>query len=1132
VVADPENHIPEILEDNNILSFDLAVPAADIAITGLGPSWPNATDGEVASVTCAMANIGSGGTRRDLAITLYVDGELVRTAVQSGLPAGHNNSVVLSFPAYPGTHRLKAQVNSGVSVLETSVLNNAAFSRLDVQKPNMIVTAIDAATEADEGAPVTVTATIANNGGGTTRDIQVAFLIDAIQLARVSVSSLLEGRSITVSAVWTARPGIHLLTVMADTGGLAGESDETDNWFSVRGIDVASADIAVLELGIEGPPVSGADRLVWARIQNAGSATSEEMDICFSLDEVQRRTVKLGGMPANSSYIVSQLIPLGTGIHTLKVTADALDSVQELDETNNDAVIDIGSLEAPELALAALRVPDTAIDGEEVQVFAEVENAGLASFSDRFDVAIFVDGLLVADVPVDGMVAGGSTTVSARWTASPGTHIFRAIVDRQNSVAEDKETDNELHRQGAAVEQPDLIARDVFAYKSLGQEATDTFTVYATIDNIGGATLRPIHIEVLADSSLLGRTELFGLPARTATQVSLPVRSLNPQRLTVVVDFDGSIREHDEFDNEASADFKPVQATAGTRPDLTVVDISIPMAELTDGQPTVVYVTIDNTGNATLAGGVEVGLCCTDGSMFKTALNGLLPGGSAVIGFPWTASGWTGTDGNITFNATVNFGRTMPEWSFDDNELLRTFLVHLPDLRISSLWRWNTTEGLKAPMFAMVDNLGIGDTVRPTTLDVFIGGQLHSQHGLNGLRAGERLTVPIGWTAISGDQDIRLEVDRQSRVAESVEGNNLFFDAVYTGYPDLSIACITWAPHPDNGSMLTVFAEVQNTGTGSTGRPFQFAHSADAGDAESLTIYGLPANSSTIVSWKWSLRPGEHVFTAVADISDAVMEPNENDDRLMVDYPSGKPRPTPQFLNLLLDNVTYRQSGNRTGDKNQNILTLIISVQNTGQQDLPESFAAIIADSLLVAVLPVPRLAVNATAVIAYPWNASTDNHTVKVVVDHQRQFPEDIETDNWISIFIEGNNPPLAYAGGNYSVTAGSPVTLKGFAQDAIDGYIALYEWDLNGDGTYEYNSTVSPVVTHVYYKKGTYTARLRVTDDRGATSTSSALVVVKLKEERPLLRMDELTYAAIILSLAVLAAAAVMIYRKRDEW
>jgi len=116
--------------------------------------------------------------------------------------------------------------------------------------------------------------------------------------------------------------------------------------------------------------------------------------------------------------------------------------------------------------------------------------------------------------------------------------------------------------------------------------------------------------------------------------------------------------------------------------------------------------------------------------------------------------------------------------------------------------------------------------------------------------------------------------------------------------------------------------------------------------------------------------------------------------------------------------------------------------------------------------------------------------------------------------------------------VTAGSPVTLKGFAQDAIDGYIALYEWDLNGDGTYEYNSTVSPVVTHVYYKKGTYTARLRVTDDRGATSTSSALVVVKLKEERPLLRMDELTYAAIILSLAVLAAAAVMIYRKRDEW
>jgi subtilase family serine protease len=613
--------------------------------------------------------------------------------------------------------------------------------------------------------------------------------------------------------------------------------------------------------------------------------------------------------------------------------------------------------------------------------------------------------------------------------------------------------------------------------------------------------------------------------------VSLPVRALNPQRLTVVADYDGSIRENDEFDNEASADYAPVNATAGTRPDLSVSDISVAVDELTDGQPTVVFVTVDNTGNATSAGKVDVALCCTDGSRSQASLNGLLPGGSAVLGFPWTASGWTQTAGNVTFNATVNFRRSSTEWSFDGNELLRTFRVHMPDYNISRLVRWNTTEGLEAPMFAIVDNLGIGDSVRPATLDVFIGGKLHSEHSFSGLRAGERLTVPLGWQAESGYQDIRIEVDRHSQVQESDEANNVYFDQVYTDYPELSVACITWAPHPDNGSVLTVFAEVHNTGTGATGRPFQFSHSADSADAETTTLFGLAANSSTIVSWKWALQPGEHVFTATADSNGAVREPNENDNRLMVDYPSGRARPIPPFLNIVVENITYRQSANRTGDISQNILTLVVSVQNDGQQDLPGSFLAIIADSILVVELNVPALAVNASAVLAYPWNATVANHTILVAADFRDQFPEDIETDNEKAILIEANDPPMAYAGGLRKATAGDPVKFRGSFGKDNDGYIALYEWDFDGDGKYDYSSAVSAEADHVYYKNGTYIARLRVTDDRGATSESTAAVKVRLEEARPLIRMDELTYAAMIASLTVLAMAAVLIYRKRDN-
>jgi hypothetical protein len=278
------------------------------------------------------------------------------------------------------------------------------------------------------------------------------------------------------------------------------------------------------------------------------------------------------------------------------------------------------------------------------------------------------------------------------------------------------------------------------------------------------------------------------------------------------------------------------------------------------------------------------------------------------------------------------------------------------------------------------------------------------------------------------------------------------------------------------------------------------------------------------------MQPGGHVLEAAVDVTDDVWEPDENDNRLLVDYPSGWTQPPPQFLNLMIDNITYRQSANGTGKLFQNILTVVFSVQNSGRQDLPSSFATLFADSLLVVEIPVPPLVVNSTAVLAYPWNASTSNHTVMVMVDYRRQFPEDVETDNEMSLFIEGNDPPFVYVGGNYSITAGNPVTFRGNAYDK-DGYIALYEWDFDGDGIYDYSSTVSPTVQHVYHTNGTYIARLRATDDRGATAISSAFVVVKLRTDKPFIRADELTFAAILLCFSVLAGAAVMIYRKRDE-
>ncbi len=68
--------------------------------------------------------------------------------------------------------------------------------------------------------------------------------------------------------------------------------------------------------------------------------------------------------------------------------------------------------------------------------------------------------------------------------------------------------------------------------------------------------------------------------------------------------------------------------------------------------------------------------------------------------------------------------------------------------------------------------------------------------------------------------------------------------------------------------------------------------------------------------------------------------------------------------------------------------------------------------------------------------------------------------------------------------------VTFESNASDP-DGAIIQYEWDFDGNGTIDATTSTNPL-THVYTDSGTYTVRLRVIDDGGATATDETQVIV----------------------------------------
>jgi chitodextrinase len=92
-------------------------------------------------------------------------------------------------------------------------------------------------------------------------------------------------------------------------------------------------------------------------------------------------------------------------------------------------------------------------------------------------------------------------------------------------------------------------------------------------------------------------------------------------------------------------------------------------------------------------------------------------------------------------------------------------------------------------------------------------------------------------------------------------------------------------------------------------------------------------------------------------------------------------------------------------------------------------------------------------------------------------------------------NLPPTTDAGGPYSGTMSDVISFDGSGSSDSDGTIVQYDWNF-GDGNTA--SGINP--THTYSADGSYTVSLTVTDDKGATDSSSTTSLISSQSETEL--------------------------------
>ncbi|MEM2870517.1 MAG: CARDB domain-containing protein [Thermoplasmata archaeon] len=1148
IIVDPDGEIPETREDNNRASLALIVGPVNLVVSELAPIQSIVHDGETVCVLCRVENLEPNPTRAAFTLSFYVDGVLETMRELSGLPARASMSEVLSFRALAGDHRLRAVVDPEGSVSETVEEDNEATAEITVRPPDIEVTGITAIREADEGNTVGITATIRNAGAPTVRRVTVIFLVDGFPAGSAQTEGLLSGATHPLSTKWTALPGNHTVTVIADPGREIIELDEENNRLRLATINVSLPDLTVQNLTVSGPPVVGAECIASVDVLNLGETTLRDFYVSFSVDETVLKTERLGGLPGGASCSVSVRLPVLAGPRLYSVRVDSTQAVKELDETNNLAYLSQEATPPAELSLVGLRVQSYAVDGEEVGIFAEILNSGVGNTTEPFQVSFFVDGRILSSDVIGGLPAGETAVATARWTATPGRHRVRAVVDPTGVVPEGNEGDNEQQRDGPSVEHPDLTIERISTVR-LGGE-TGRFAVFAQLENIGGPTLRTVSARLLIDGRPAETVSLRGLTARTATTLYFEAQAAAPGILSVSADPSGELPEADESNNAATAPFLPLPELEGSRPDLVVERWALLPPSPVEGQQAMILATITNLGNGSLLGRSEALLelqsrapdptnprreVIVGTSNIQSSLLGLLPGGSAVISFPWTATG-----GNTSLTVTVNPSRRIPEWETGNNALKDIIEVPRPNLQITGVVKWSLTPGLKSPIFVLIENKGPGDTLSTSPGELYINGILSSQLPLRGLLSGHTTVCPARVEAEAGESTLLAVADAGNRIIEMEKSGNSLLEGLHLSYPDLTIANITWTRHLDNESIVTVFAEIRNEGTGAAGRAFEVSLSADARLVGRTMVPCLRANSSTLVSWRWPLVPGNHTLSVEVDTGDSILEARENNNRMDVSFPLWRSAYTPTLLNLRLTGLRFSQQNTGRWNASVNTVTLFMTFENDGLENLSASSADVILNGKLLRTVPVPPLANDSEAVVELAWVAPVADLNVSVRLDPRRRLAEDFETDNDLTLFIPANHPPIASAGGNRTITAGDKIELHPHADDPdvileggvrVPGYIALYEWDLNGDGVYEHNSTISGDVTAVFHTPGRYMIRFRVTDDQGATAVSEAVIVVRPVKEEQLIRTDTLTIAAVGILFFILVLSAVWLVRGKEE-
>ncbi|MEO6317020.1 MAG: CARDB domain-containing protein [Chitinophagaceae bacterium] len=432
---------------------------------------------------------------------------LLKTTRVSALGGSQSARITLSEPGMtPGTHFIKIVTDADAEVPEQDEANNVFIASVLVPKPDLIIQALNASpTAMPVGTNIQFTATVKNTGKQAD-SFYVRFTVNNVQLGALKkVAFIGEKSTVQVSSdFYTINNADNTCGVTvnahADFTGMVDEALEGNNDKSIA----ISSDLSPYQLpteyGSAGRPVIvrvNSSQQFYPAIRNIGERDVNNVSVKYLVNGNPVGTDSIASISAGELFAAhGSFAHIFTmpGDYTVQVVADTANSICENDEGNNTGNFYIRVVDSkPDLEVLSQYISPSSLNpnaGQSISIVGTVKNVG-GKISTASVLRFMVDDIqLGADVAVNALQPGTDTTVAATATYASiiaGVKVMKIAIDLANTVAEEREDNNEATRTLIVGDAPDMSRGNnrAIRFSPAGFSAGDSVTVTYRIRNNG-----------------------------------------------------------------------------------------------------------------------------------------------------------------------------------------------------------------------------------------------------------------------------------------------------------------------------------------------------------------------------------------------------------------------------------------------------------------------------------------------------------------------------------------------------------------------------------------------------------------------------------------------------------------------